>query len=279
MKNNFIQRTVTGVLFVSILLACILFGPVSYAVLFFLITAAATSEFSHLVNQVAGVKINRPVAMLGGIFLFLAFLGYCTGRTGPEIFIPYCIILIYLFVGELYARKENPLNNWAYSMLSQVYVALPFAMLNLLAFPYSQDTGLVEYNSILPVSVFAFLWLSDTGAYCFGSLFGKHRLFERISPKKSWEGLVGGAAVAIASAFVFARFSPVLNTVQWIGLAVVVVVFGTWGDLVESLFKRQLGIKDSGGTLPGHGGILDRFDSALIAIPAVVVYIYLLTLF
>ena len=163
-------------------------------------------------------------------------------------------------------------------MLSQLYVALPFALLNVLAFQNSPETSSVTYNPILPLSIFVFIWLSDTGAYCVGSLIGKHRLFERISPKKSWEGSIGGAGFSIASSFVFAHFFPFISMWQWAGLAVVVVIFGTWGDLTESLMKRQLGIKDSGNILPGHGGMLDRFDSALMAIPAAVFYLYILSM-
>ena len=129
------------------------------------------------------------------------------------------------------------------------------------------------------LSIFVFIWLSDTGAYCVGSLIGKHRLFERISPKKSWEGSIGGGIFSIASSLGFAHFFPFMPGWQWVGLAIVVVIFGTWGDLTESLMKRQLGIKDSGNILPGHGGMLDRFDSALMAIPAAVVYLYALTMF
>ena len=110
-------------------------------------------------------------------------------------------------------------------------------------------------------------------------LFGKHRLFERISPKKSWEGSIGGGIISILVSLIMAHFFPFLNTVQWIGLALTVVVFGTWGDLVESLMKRQLGIKDSGNILPGHGGMLDRFDSTLLAVPAIVLYLYTISLF
>ena len=120
---------------------------------------------------------------------------------------------------------------------------------------------------------------NDTGAYCIGSMLGKHRLFERISPKKSWEGSVGGALFALASSFAFAHYFPFMGMGQWVGLALTIVVFGTWGDLTESLLKRQLGIKDSGNILPGHGGMLDRFDSTLMAIPAAVVYLYIMTYF
>ena len=126
------------------------------------------------------------------------------------------------------------------------------------------------------MAVFIFLWTSDTGAYCFGSLFGKHRLFERISPKKSWEGSIGGTFVSLLAALIVWYFDRSLNIPQWLGFALVVVIFGTWGDLVESLLKRQLGIKDSGNILPGHGGLLDRFDSSLLALPAVVIYLYTL---
>lgn len=161
-------------------------------------------------------------------------------------------------------------------MFAQLYIGLPFALLNVLAFQRDAVTDTVSFNPILPLSVFVFLWLSDSGAYCVGSLMGKHRLFERISPKKSWEGSIGGALIALAGALVLGHFFPLLSTLEWIGLALTVVVFGTWGDLTESLLKRQLQIKDSGNILPGHGGMLDRFDSALIAIPAAVAYLYLL---
>ena len=155
-------------------------------------------------------------------------------------------------------------------------------MINVLAFNVTVE-GDVVYNSLLPLSVFIFLWANDTGAYCFGSLFGKHKLFPRISPAKSWEGSIGGAIVVLVAAWILGIVDrnmgnmSGLTSVQWLGLGLVVVVFGTWGDLVESLFKRTLGIKDSGSILPGHGGMLDRFDSSLMAMPAAVLYIYSLS--
>ena len=137
-----------------------------------------------------------------------------------------------------------------------------------------------------PLAVFVFLWINDTGAYLCGSLLGKHKLFPRISPGKSWEGSIGGGLLVVAIAVLIWYLTDQygvndlsLNVYEWAGLGLTVVIFGTWGDLVESLFKRTLGIKDSGNILPGHGGMLDRFDSSLLAIPAVVVYLYTLTLF
>lgn len=280
MKNNFIQRAVTGVLFVIVLVGCILYSPLSFGILFTIISVLSVHEFAQLVSKSSEVSINKTITALGGAYLFLALMSFCTQQSvGARVFLPYLGLLLYMMITELYLKKKNPTGNWAYSMLSQSYVALPFALLNVLAFQNSPETGSVTYNPILPLSIFVFIWLSDTGAYCVGSLIGKHRLFERISPKKSWEGSIGGGIFSIASSLGFAHFFPFMPGWQWVGLAIVVVIFGTWGDLTESLMKRQLGIKDSGNILPGHGGMLDRFDSALMAIPAAVVYLYALTMF
>lgn len=280
MKNNFIQRAVTGVLFVIVLVGCILYSPLSFGILFTIISVLSVHEFAQLVSKSSEVSINKTIIALGGAYLFLALMSFCTQQSvGARVFLPYLGLLLYMMITELYLKKKNPTGNWAYSMLSQLYVALPFALLNVLAFQNSPETGSVTYNPILPLSIFVFIWLSDTGAYCVGSLIGKHRLFERISPKKSWEGSIGGGIFSIASSLGFAHFFPFMPGWQWVGLAIVVVIFGTWGDLTESLMKRQLGIKDSGNILPGHGGMLDRFDSALMAIPAAVVYLYALTMF
>lgn len=280
MKNNFIQRAVTGVLFVIVLVGYILYSPLSFGILFTIISVLSVHEFAQLVSKSSEVSINKTITALGGAYLFLALMSFCTQQSvGARVFLPYLGLLLYMMITELYLKKKNPTGNWAYSMLSQLYVALPFALLNVLAFQNSPETGSVTYNPILPLSIFVFIWLSDTGAYCVGSLIGKHRLFERISPKKSWEGSIGGGIFSIASSLGFAHFFPFMPGWQWVGLAIVVVIFGTWGDLTESLMKRQLGIKDSGNILPGHGGMLDRFDSALMAIPAAVVYLYALTMF
>lgn len=280
--NNFIKRAITGVLFIATLVGCILYNPLSFGILFTIISALTIFEFGQLVNmRVEGVKINKTITMLGGAYLFLAIMGFCTneGQEGSKIFLPYVLLLLYMMISELYLKKESPVLNWAYSMLSQMYIGLPFAMLNVLAFNYDPTTSSVAYNPILPLSIFIFLWLNDTGAYCIGSLIGKHRLFERISPKKSWEGSIAGGVVAIGVSFILAHYFPFMSMLEWAGLALTVVVFGTWGDLTESLFKRQLHVKDSGNILPGHGGMLDRFDSTLMAVPAAVVYLYALTWF
>lgn len=282
MKNNFIQRAITGIIFVGVLIGCILGGPISFTLLFALITALTIHEFGVIISKQPDVEINKPICMLAGVFLFFgfAYLGVMPGQT--EILIPYLFLIIYLLVSELYLKKKNPLNNWAYAMMSQIYIALSFAMLNVLAYHSIRNEGelsnyQVQYNPILPLSIFIFTWINDTGAYCTGMLFGKHRLFERISPKKSWEGSIGGGVFSIIAAIVMAHYFPFMPISIWIGLALTVVIFGTLGDLTESLLKRTIGIKDSGNILPGHGGMLDRFDSTLMAVPAAVVYLYIIS--
>lgn len=277
--KNFIQRAITGIIFVTVLVGCMIGGPLSFGFLFCLISALATFEFCNLVNRQEEVSINRNICTLSSIVLFFCFFYYGISPAETGIFIPYLALIVYLLISELYLKKKNPINNWAYSMMSQIYVGLPFALLNVLAFQNNMEISISQYVYILPLSIFIFNWMNDTGAYCTGMLFGKHRLFERISPKKSWEGSIGGAVFCIIASFALAHFFPIMPTAQWIGMALVVVVFGTWGDLTESLMKRHLGIKDSGNILPGHGGLLDRFDSTLIAVPAAVVYLYIVSLF
>ena len=163
-------------------------------------------------------------------------------------------------------------------MLSQMYIVLPLSLINVLAFKhFTCFSGEASYYAI-PLAMYIFIWANDSGAYLSGVTLGKHKLFPRISPKKSWEGSIGGALLTVAAGVVIAQFYTFMNVWQWIGMALVVVVFGTFGDLTESMIKRHLGIKDSGTMLPGHGGILDRLDSMLFVIPAVVVYLLMLSL-
>jgi len=282
--KNLIVRSITGVLFVAIMVTCFL-CPEGMMALFALITGLTVWEFCGLVNGIDGVNVNRFITTAAGVYLFLAVAGFCSGITPAAVFVPYLLTIVYLFISELYAKGENPLSNWAYTMLSQMYVALPLSMVNVLAF--NDAGGDVVYNYLVPLSVFVFLWSNDTGAYCSGSLFGRHKLFPRVSPGKTWEGSIGGCllviVVALAIGTTFSAESAggsgvTLDTAGWVGLGIVVSLFGTWGDLVESLFKRTIGVKDSGNILPGHGGMLDRFDSSLMAMPAAVVYLYTLTL-
>ncbi len=281
--KNFIVRTITSVFFVAAIVTSFLNAQAMTA-LFSVVTGMTIWEYCGLVNDRPFVSTNRFICTISGVYLFLAMAGFNSGMTPSTVFIPYLVSIVYLMVAELYMKAKDPINNWAYTMLSQLYIALPFSLLNVLAF---RSNGYdIQYSYLAPLAVFVFLWINDAGAYCVGSLLGRHKLFPRISPGKSWEGSIGGGLLAMAAAVLVWWLTEQygvndigLNTWQWAGLGLVVVIFGTWGDLIESLFKRTLGIKDSGNVLPGHGGMLDRFDSTLMAVPAAVVYLYTLTLF
>ena len=278
--NNFIVRTITGVIFVTAIVVCFL-KPVAMVFLFSLVTGMTVWEFAGLVNKRENVQINQFISSVAGVLLFLAMAVHARGLDTLNLaFMPWLATIIYLLVSELYLKAKDPISNWAYTMLSQLYIALPFSLLNVLAFQFTN----CDLPWLLPLSVFIFLWVNDSGAYCCGSLLGRHKLFPRVSPGKSWEGSIGGAVFVLAAAWFISFYTQShgivtnLTALQWMGMGLVVVVFGTWGDLIESLFKRTLGIKDSGNVLPGHGGMLDRFDSSLLAIPAVVVYLFTLAL-
>ena len=267
--NNFIVRTITGVLFVAVVV-CSFLRPQAMVLLFALITGLTIWEFTGLVNDRENVTVNRLISTVAGVYFFFAVAGFSSDLTPSAVFIPYLVSIIYLMVAELYLKNEDPIHDWAYTMMAQLYIALPFSLLNTLAFHLTPQ-GLVTYDAVLPLSVFVFLWMNDTGAYLCGSLLGKHKLFPRISPGKSWEGSIGGGILVIAIAVLVWYLTEQyqlnqlgLSALEWAGLGLTVVIFGTWGDLVESLFKRTLGIKDSGNILPGHGGMLDRFDSSLL---------------
>ena len=281
--KNFIVRTITSVFFVAAIVTSFL-NPRAMTLLFSIVTGMTIWEYCSLVNDRPFISVNRFISTISGVYLFLAMAGYNSGLTPATVFIPYLVSIVYLMVAELYMKAKDPINNWAYTMLSQLYIALPLSLINILAFRSNGYS--IQYSYLAPLAVFVFLWINDAGAYCVGSLIGRHKLFPRISPGKSWEGSVGGGLLvvvaAVATWYITTQYGVNdlgLSAYGWAGLGLVVVVFGTWGDLIESLFKRTLGIKDSGNILPGHGGMLDRFDSTLMAVPAAVVYLYTLTLF
>lgn len=285
-QKNLIVRAITGVLFVAIMVTGFL-NPYGMVALFGLITGLAMWEYAGLVNNhVADTQVNRFISTVAGVYLFFAVARWRAGLV-PNfvVMVPYVLSIVYLLISELYAGGKNAVANWAYTMFGQMYVALPLSLINVLAFEMAPDGSGVRFDTLLPLSIFIFLWTNDTGAYCAGSLFGRHKLFPRISPAKSWEGSIGGGILVLIVAAIIGHYANsgdmthTLNMPQWIGLGLVVCIFGTWGDLVESLFKRTLGIKDSGNILPGHGGMLDRFDSSLMAIPAAVIYLYTITIF
>ena len=272
--KNLVIRALTGIIFVVVLVSAICLNPVYFLILFSLITGLTVWEFCGLIKHYENATLQKAVNAIGGAYLFIATFVYANGLTDGKIFLPYLLFIMLMMIAELYYKAPNPINNWAFSLFAQLYCAGSFSMLNFIgAVPGSP--GIISYTPLFIMALFIFVWLDDTGAYLVGSMIGKRKLFERISPKKSWEGFFGGLIVVLASSQAFAWYAPEISGIKWLGLAATVVLFGTWGDLLESLFKRTLGVKDSGHILPGHGGMLDRFDSVMMAAPASYIYIEL----
>jgi phosphatidate cytidylyltransferase len=268
--NNFVKRTLSGFIFVSLLVGSILLSQYAFAAVFAVICGLAVREFHKLSNMQNNVEVNLWIAFIGGILLFASSFLHASGIWRYPVFSIYGFYVVVVLIFELYRKKTNPLNNWTYFITGQVFIALPFSLLNFILF-------ISNWQPLILLAVFITIWVNDTGAYLVGITLGKHRLFERISPKKSWEGFFGGAFFALVSGYVFSLFITEISLLNWLIFSEIIVIFGTFGDLIESLMKRTLDVKDSGNVIPGHGGLLDRFDSMLLAAP--VIFIYLSFLF
>jgi phosphatidate cytidylyltransferase len=266
--NNFFTRTFTGAIFVAAIVGAILGHSILFAGLFLLIEILALWEFYSLCR----LHKTKPLKYFGsliGAFIFIISYLYNIVAYCSYIYLLLFPLVVFVFIFELYRNNRHPILNIGSTLLGLIYVSVPFGLLNHIA--YYNGT----YQGKLVLGLFILIWLSDTGAYIFGVMFGKHKLFERISPKKTWEGFIGGAIVATSGAFILEHYLGIIAIQHWIVIAFLMITFGTLGDLIESLYKRSLGIKDSGHLLPGHGGILDRFDSLILAIPVIFSYLYL----
>ncbi len=255
---NFLIRTVTALVFASVMLFCILRGAPWFVGLFGVCTILTTIEYTGLANRFKESNASRLWATVAAFTFYAAIVGLSVMQSSAVLFLPFIFTLIVIMIRELYFKKPSPINDWVHTLFPVIYIALPYALTSMLAFDtMGPGTG---YSPVIPLTLFIFLWCNDVGAYCTGCTIGKHKLFERISPKKTWEGSIGGAVLTLIAAFLLHRCLPDMYAFMpvwlWMGMALVVVVFGTWGDLIESLMKREMGIKDSGKILPGHGGML-----------------------
>jgi len=222
------------------------------------------------------MDVGKYIGVFCGVALFLIAFFYAQNLITGVFFLFLIPLFIILFISQLYSKNLHSFHSIAYTLTGIIYIALPFALCNGLVFPSGDDGFLNPGDKYVPdilLGFFILLWTNDTFAYLTGILFGRHRLFERISPKKSWEGFFGGLICTVALSLLVARLFPILPSCHWVAVATIIVVFGVYGDLIESLLKRNLKIKDSGRFLPGHGGILDRFDSVLVAVPMVLFYL------
>ena len=271
-----LTRAITGFLFILTIMAGIYFNATIALCLFTLIIILGVDEFYGLVKKSKTIQPIKfwglLISLVATITIGLIILNMINLKF---IFIPIAM-LFFTFLVELYRKKEHPFVNVSYTILGLIYIVIPFMMLFHLGF-YSGNGFTSSYSFQIILGFFLMLWTNDTGAYLAGRFFGKHKLFERISPKKTWEGSIGGGLLTIGIAVVLSLFFTNLNQTNWIVLAVIVTIFGGLGDLVESMLKRSLNIKDSGNLLPGHGGILDRFDGLLLSVPFIYSYLYLIS--
>lgn len=276
--NNFVQRTLSAIVYAGLVLTSILlqpqcFGthPLLFGVLFMVVSTLAVREFHVLVGS--DVRL-QSFAMIANALLFttLYFLFYGDG-IWSALLVAYVAIMLLALITQLFRENGNPIAAWGNLCASQIMVALPFALMN----------GVMMHNRYMLLALFILLWVNDSGAYIVGSLTaklpnGNHKMFPRVSPAKSWEGLIGGVVFSLLAGYVFYRvgWTAELGLANSLWFAAFGSVFGTLGDLMESLFKRTLGVKDSGKFMPGHGGVLDRFDSLMLATPVVYfLFVYL----
>lgn len=260
-----LKRTITGFFFILILIGSILAGPYVFTLLFLVIAIYSLFEFYSITNNTA--KPNRILGVLIGCTLFVGASTNALGLSNISLFIFSFFCIVFLFIQELFRESDRPFGDIGVTIIGILYTVVPFLCFYQLGFLHS------SYNTKIPLAFLIMLWSNDTGAYLAGKYFGKRKLFERHSPKKTWEGAFGGLLLALMSACVIAYNNPEVPLNIWFICAGIIVVFGTCGDLVESMLKRSYQIKDSGNLLPGHGGLLDRFDGLLLAAP--VVYVFL----
>lgn len=270
MKDIFI-RSLTGAGLVIAIVGGILLGNLYFASFFLIITLLGTYEFY---NMLANSKYNPQkvfgTAISGILYILLALVA---NNILSPLYLTLVVALFFIIpIRELYRTNESPIPNISLTIFGVLYVGLTLGMMNFLF--YESSTAKENFHFIL--AFFVMLWTSDSMAYLTGVSIGKHKLFKRISPKKSWEGFFGGLISTIVVGYIFSIYFNDFNTIEWIGYATVVCISGVYGDLIQSMFKRSLGLKDSGNILPGHGGILDRFDAVFVAIPVAIAYVMLI---
>lgn len=267
--NNLTQRIIAALLGVAIILSAIIYSEWTYFAVFFILCALTQLEFYKLVGLDGMLPLKFWGTITGLSIYSITFLVHAE-HLDPRIYFIIAPIASTVYFVKLYKKNDKkPFTNIAYTFLGIIYVAVPFALLHIAVF--YNDT----YSFQIIIGALFIQWASDTGAYFAGVKFGKRKLFERISPKKTWEGALGGTILAFIFAIIMAANFNEIADWQWLCIAGIIVIAGTYGDLVESLFKRSIEVKDSGSIIPGHGGFLDRFDGLLLSAPFISAFLML----
>ncbi len=272
--RDLITRAGAGIVYILLILLGVLGGRTTFLIVFGAILATGLFEFYRMVEKDTFHAISKIFNISMGVLLFLSVFLFIEGIFLFALPVAILVYLMILLASSVFLRRQDILHGIIYSVFGQIYVTMPLGLLMLISYSYQSSLSGEGHDWVPVLALFVFIWINDTAAYFIGSLIGKHKLIEHISPKKSVEGFVAGILFTLLASFFFARFYPEFSSAFWMGYAAVVALFGTLGDLFESLIKRTCGVKDAGNLIPGHGGILDRIDSLLVAVPAA--YLYLL---
>ncbi len=273
--NNFLLRTISGTLFVASIIGALIIGKVSFLIVYAAVLALSMYEFYNLALK-ARIKPQIFLGILIGLSIFIGSYLYVAGLIEGILLSGFIPIIMSVFIFELYRNHRRPFHNIAFTYLGILYIAIPISLFNFIVF--SSTSINITYSYEILLGYFFLIWANDTGAYLFGVSIGKHRMFPRISPKKSWEGFFGGIIFTTIIAWAISHYFHNITFAHWFMIGIISAIAGVFGDLVESMYKRSLEVKDSGKFLPGHGGILDRFDSIYLSAPIVFAYLKIMML-
>jgi phosphatidate cytidylyltransferase len=275
--NNFLRRTLTGAWIVIFILGGFWLHPVSFFLTGLILLTGTQYEYYQMIRN-TGIRPQMIPGIIAGITLYLVATLIAIGTIPKSSFLFLIPVMLIIMVTELYRKQDRPFDSLAHTFFSVLYTAVPFSLFPFSAYLHTGLSSIIPHGNLIfspgiVIGFFLLIWANDTGAYLTGISVGKHKLMERISPKKTWEGFIGGVLSAVIVAWLLSGWLGVVDSIHWIIIALIISIAGTYGDLIESMLKRSSGVKDSGNIMPGHGGFLDRFDSAVISFPLVYLFI------
>ncbi|HEY8404209.1 MAG TPA: phosphatidate cytidylyltransferase [Flavobacteriales bacterium] len=270
--SNFVTRILAGIVFIATVMGAAWAGPLALGMLFLFFAAVGLHEFYVILHRDKALAPRWWAGMLTGLLLYLAVFIQSNDGADTSLYWFMVIPVAVVMFSEMFRTNESKnIVNLALTTFGWGYVIFPLALINVLG----QVHG--EYDWHLVLGYFLLLWSNDSGAYAFGRMLGRTKLFERVSPNKTWEGLIGGVAFTLFIAWVLSHSFDTIELKDWMAVAIIIGVFANLGDLFESHIKRMFGVKDSGSIIPGHGGVLDRFDGLLLSLPIVIAYFKIIT--